>query len=537
MFDMQEGVYTAPRTRTVSRDGSHSIDWSSSFQGLWRRHALLQWLLGLGAMGAAALSVIIAHLMVYSWPPSMGTVSKEPVAYALAVFRAALAPEFRPYLALLFAAPLLYGAIYQWLGIFRPPSRQIVPFGEAWNIFKGAILGAALLAPIITALQSVQEREFPWIMLVYIAACVFAGVLLWRAGLLIVVLCAHALDIGLTRAAVIRRPGDPMDHLAEVMTSPGSDYHFRGFINLRDGDTGSGPDDRWLGGLHDLGTIINEHDLNEIVLAQDPSELSTDQRYYLAETCWSMGVDLKMVTPFHPFFHTSAAPEPLGDLSLLKVERVGLYATWPQMLKRLLDLLVAFFALLAISPILLVTMILIKLDSRGPIFFVQKRVGLNGRTFRMFKFRSMTHGADSSIHQNYLREYIKTGKANAVDENGQPVFKIASDPRVTRLGRFIRKTSIDELPQLFNVLKGDMSLVGPRPAIQYEVDEYEDWHRGRLNIRPGITGLWQVSGRNRLSFDDMVRLDITYIEEWSVWLDLRILLRTVPVVLHWDKAY
>jgi lipopolysaccharide/colanic/teichoic acid biosynthesis glycosyltransferase len=155
----------------------------------------------------------------------------------------------------------------------------------------------------------------------------------------------------------------------------------------------------------------------------------------------------------------------------------------------------------------------------------------------MIKFRSMRTGADTKIHQEYLQKMIQNGEHSEVDADGKPVYKIVNDPRITRLGRFIRKTSIDELPQFINVLRGDMSLVGPRPPIQYEVDAYKDWHMKRLYIRPGITGLWQVSGRSDLSFDDLVRLDFYYIETWSIWLDLTILARTIPVVFSRRGAY
>ena len=250
-----------------------------------------------------------------------------------------------------------------------------------------------------------------------------------------------------------------------------------------------------------------------------------------------MGAALKMVTPFQPFFRTSARPEMIGDVSVLHVENVGLYATWPQAAKRALDITISLATLILASPLLLLTVLAIKLDSRGPVFFVQRRVGLNGRTFPMIKFRSMRTDNDASQHKAYLKGLIKGGEAQAVDEQGKPVYKIKSDPRVTRVGRFIRKTSIDELPQLVNALLGHMSLVGPRPPIEYEVAEYEDWHLNRLHIRPGLTGLWQVSGRNRLSFEQMVRLDIDYIENWSLWLDLKILLKTIPVLLKSGEGY
>ena len=204
--------------------------------------------------------------------------------------------------------------------------------------------------------------------------------------------------------------------------------------------------------------------------------------------------------------------------------------------KRMVDIGGALFALLLASPILIATAIAVKLSSPGPVIFKQQRLGKRGAPFTFYKFRSMRTGADDSIHRQYVAKLIE-GDLSAVNQGDatQPHFKIKGDPRVTRVGHFIRRTSIDELPQLFNVLKGDMSLVGPRPPLPYEAEKYKSWHLRRvLEIRPGITGLWQVEGRNKTSFDDMVRLDLRYIRDWSPWLDLRILLKTVLVVLRGD---
>ena len=190
------------------------------------------------------------------------------------------------------------------------------------------------------------------------------------------------------------------------------------------------------------------------------------------------------------------------------------------LLKRLLDLTGAVFGLLVLSPLMLVVAIIIRVDDPGPIFFSQVRSGRNGRKFRMHKFRSMVVDA----------EKLKA-KLMAHNEMDGPVFKIKHDPRITKIGRFIRKTSIDELPQLFNVLVGEMSLVGPRPPLPSEVAQYKPWQRRRLSVKPGITGPWQVSGRNEISFEQWMEMDLAYIDNWSLWLDIKIILMTVPVVL------
>jgi exopolysaccharide biosynthesis polyprenyl glycosylphosphotransferase len=195
-------------------------------------------------------------------------------------------------------------------------------------------------------------------------------------------------------------------------------------------------------------------------------------------------------------------------------------------LKRAMDVLLVGAGLLVLAPLFAVVALAIKLDSPGPVFFAQERVGKHGRRFRMLKFRSMKQGADQQL--DTLR---------AKNEAIGPLFKIRQDPRITRVGRVLRRLSLDELPQLVNVLRGQMSLVGPRPPLPSEVDEYEDWQLGRLRAVPGLTGLWQVSGRSEVPFHDMVRLDLHYIRNWSLGLDLEILIRTIPAVLSSRGAY
>lgn len=197
-----------------------------------------------------------------------------------------------------------------------------------------------------------------------------------------------------------------------------------------------------------------------------------------------------------------------------------------QNLKRFFDVFVALLALIILSPLMIVTALLVKLTSPGPIFYRQERVGKWGKTFGCYKFRSMYIDADK-----------RKADLMAKNEADGPVFKMKKDPRVTLVGRFIRKMSIDELPQLLNVLKGDMSLVGPRPAVPNEVDEYDFNSRARLNVIPGITGLQQVSGRSDLNFQRWIELDLQYIEEQSLWTDIKILLKTIPAVIFARGAY
>jgi lipopolysaccharide/colanic/teichoic acid biosynthesis glycosyltransferase len=206
-------------------------------------------------------------------------------------------------------------------------------------------------------------------------------------------------------------------------------------------------------------------------------------------------------------------------------------------LKRAFDLALAVPALVVLSPVLAAIAILIRLDSRGPAIYRQQRIGLNGRPFIMLKFRSMRAEADPVTHQAHVARLIQKNLGpTELPGGGSASLKLAPDPRITRVGAIIRKTSLDELPQLFNVLRGEMSLVGPRPPIAYEVELYQDWHKRRLAATPGMTGLWQVSGRNRVSFEEMVRMDLDYIERQSLWLDLQLLAQTPLAVISGGGA-
>jgi lipopolysaccharide/colanic/teichoic acid biosynthesis glycosyltransferase len=208
-------------------------------------------------------------------------------------------------------------------------------------------------------------------------------------------------------------------------------------------------------------------------------------------------------------------------------------------LKRAIDVIGSIVALTFLSPVFLTIAVVVKATSKGPVFFRQHRLGEHGEPFVFLKFRSMYVGNDASIHQEYTKNLI-SGKAqrHPCEGNIEGVFKLTGDSRITSVGAFLRKTSLDELPQFYNVLKGEMSLVGPRPPIPYEVENYDVWHRRRLlEAKPGITGLWQVSGRSRVTFDEMVRLDLRYARTWSPWMDIKILLRTPRAVLLGQGAH
>jgi exopolysaccharide biosynthesis polyprenyl glycosylphosphotransferase len=248
------------------------------------------------------------------------------------------------------------------------------------------------------------------------------------------------------------------------------------------------------------------------------------------------GVEFRIAPSLFNCLPRKTEIDQIGALPVISLFREPL-SDAARITKRAADILVATVALIISTPIWLIIALLVKLDSPGPVLYKQERVGMDGRIFLLYKFRTMRVGADDVSHREYQRKYIAGHMTANLGDAEKPVYKQLADARITRWGRHLRRLSLDELPQMLNVLRGDMSLVGPRPPIPYEVEAYELWHRKRLDMKPGLTGMWQVSGRNRLTFDEMVRLDLFYIENWSLLLDIKIILRTLPVILRGDDAY
>lgn len=278
-----------------------------------------------------------------------------------------------------------------------------------------------------------------------------------------------------------------------------------------------------MGSIMNTKNKIKELNIDEVILAT--GKLHQQKVLDIIMECESEGVEFKLVPGILELIASRVSTDEIGGVPLLTVKEIRLQG-FNALLKRLFDVFASLSALLVLSPLILLVAIAIKIESKGPVFFSQKRVGKDGRTFDLYKFRSMVSGAE-----NMFEEIVAQKGGNIIR------FKAKDDPRITRIGKIIRKLSIDELPQLMNVLIGDMSLVGPRPPVPIEVERYSAWHKKRLRVRPGLTGLWQVSGRSELPFEDMIRLDIYYIENWSLWMDFRIILRTIPTVIFGTGAY
>jgi len=271
-----------------------------------------------------------------------------------------------------------------------------------------------------------------------------------------------------------------------------------------------------LGTVSELEKTLRQWPVDEVYFASTANEHATEVQAAI-RTCETLGMPFALPTCAYRLTRARVtSPDADGYAHFLSVRVKPLH--W--FMKRFFDIVASAGALALLSPLLVATAVLVRLTSRGPILFRQVRVGLHGRTFHMLKFRSMVANA----------EELKA-KLLAMNEQSGPVFKMKRDPRVTAVGRFMRKHSLDELPQLVNVLRGDMSIVGPRPPVPSEVASYEAWQRRRLSVRPGLTCVWQVSGRNEISFQDWMLLDMRYIDHWSLAQDFRLICRTVPVVL------
>jgi len=292
-------------------------------------------------------------------------------------------------------------------------------------------------------------------------------------------------------------------------------YKFIGYFNERS----LANDYKYLGTISEMLKLNGKETFDEVILSD--SNIAEDKKEEIVNYCNDNKIIFKLIPNAYEMKASNISVLTMGGIPVLEYSRTPL-SGWGKVIKRLIDLVGSSVAIIILSPVLLVISLLIKSSSKGPVLFCQSRVGRNGN-FICYKFRSMKEGADKE-HEEYIKKYGN-------------MFKLKDDPRVTSIGKFLRKTSLDELPQLFNVFLGNMSLVGPRPPMVEEVKYYTKWQRQRLGIKPGITGLWQVSGRSDLNFDEWVKLDLYYIENWSLWFDIKLLFKTLWVVIAGKGAY
>jgi exopolysaccharide biosynthesis polyprenyl glycosylphosphotransferase len=312
----------------------------------------------------------------------------------------------------------------------------------------------------------------------------------------------------------------------KMRQNPALGYRILGFV---DEDWTGLPDFQRTGfellcNFDELADFLRSNVVDEVVVTL-PMRSFHSRCSEIAELCEEQGIVIRFISNLFDLKKARFRSEDLEGDSLITHYTGGLEG-WPVVFKRAVDIMVSLNAIIVLLPLLAVTALLIRLTSRGPSVFVQKRLGLNKRHFGIYKFRTMVVDAEKRMKE-----------IEHLNEVSGPVFKIKNDPRITAIGRFLRKTSIDELPQLFNVLKGDMSLVGPRPLPIRDYEGFnEDWQRRRFSVRPGITCLWQIGGRSSISFEKWMELDLQYIDKWSLKLDLEILVKTIPAVLRGSGA-
>ena len=325
------------------------------------------------------------------------------------------------------------------------------------------------------------------------------------------------------RFMVLGNAADARRTVTKLTDAPGVKAELVGRVSLRPNDQTEdpgvdGPGIESLGDVNRLNRLVIENGVERVIIAPDAHD--QDETLHIIRMLKALGVKVSVLPRLLEVVGSSSTFDEVDGITLLGVRQYGLPKS-SGVLKRAMDLLGAALGVLVLSPVLIAIAAAIKLDTRGPVFFRQPRIGRQGKRFGMLKFRSMV--ADAERIKDELREH------NEVDGG---LFKITDDPRITRVGQFLRKTSLDELPQLLNVLGGDMSLVGPRPLVPDEDALIEGWQRRRLAVRPGMTGLWQIFGSSRIPMQEMVKIDYLYGANWSIWLDLKILLRTVPYVIR-----
>jgi exopolysaccharide biosynthesis polyprenyl glycosylphosphotransferase len=429
-------------------------------------------------------------------------------------------PSLHKFYGMIILVTLLWLALFKLLGLYD--KKDITSAAdEASSIIGATIIGTLSLLSLLFL-----YRGFWFSRGVLLYSLVICSVLmiLARYILSLVQREMYRREIGLRRTLIIGAGEIGQMLAAKMIAQKDIGYKVIGFLD--DDPAKKGQKVHGLAVFDSTANIrsqIKQLNINEVIVSSGtlPSQKILD----IITECEVEGVEFKLVPGILELIASRISTDEIGGVPLLTVKEIKLQGM-NAFMKRMSDFLFSATVLSLLSPILLIVIILIRLDSKGPIFFTQKRVGKDGRDFDLFKFRSMIFGAEE-----LFEKVVK-------DTGGDIIrFKAKADPRITRIGKYLRKFSIDEVPQFINVLKGDMSIVGPRPPVPIEVERYSSWHKKRLRVRPGITGLWQVSGRSELPFEDMVRLDIYYIENWSLWMDFRIVLRTIPTVLFGSGAY
>lgn len=436
-----------------------------------------------------------------------------PIAHALRMRFGSLAPleplgEYWP----LLARTLFIWVAVAWLTEVYGAYRKRPLTAEIFRLGRAILLTAAGLA----TLAYLEKHHISRVFVSLYMGVAFAWLSSSRIAIRSVARAIRRRGYNTRRYAVVGSGPLAREIVRTMGAHPEWGYEFAGFVV--DGPAPAAlARDKVLGSLDDFERLLRSTVLDEVTFVVSRERLSAVERMVLA--CEEQGISTRVCMDLFATRIATRSVEDLDGIPLLTLsttpsDSLALAA------KRAFDIFEAVVALIVLAPIFLVVAVAIRLESPGPIFFRQRRVGVYGREFNLYKFRSMYQDAEARLESLRAR-----------NEVSGPVFKMRDDPRVTRVGRFIRRASIDELPQFWNVLRGEMSVVGPRPPLPSEVKQYERWQLRRLSVKPGITCTWQVSGRSQISFEQWMELDLRYIDSWSLWQDVKILARTIPAVL------
>jgi exopolysaccharide biosynthesis polyprenyl glycosylphosphotransferase len=469
-------------------------------------------LISLGVAAADILLINLAFAVAY-W-----------LRYELQWFAAVDEAFFVPYgrfLGISLAMTVLLLGIYKLGGVYDMP-RGASWFDEVYRVLSGTATGIVLTVFVIVFFF----RPFLLSRLIFLYAGVMITVFLAlaRVGKRMVRNRLRRKGLGVDRVLIVGAGEVGRTVMRNIVAHPALGYHIVGFVD-DDPDKGSSDIGRFqaLGNTTNIPRLVKELAIDEVIITLP--WMYHRKIVSIVAQCERQHVRVRIVPDMFQMTLSHLDVEDLGGVPMIGVKEISIGRS-EELFKRAADVILSVVLLALLWPLFVIIGVIIKLESPGPVIFRQIRVGKEEQLFTCYKFRSMH--ADAEEQRESLMDR---------NEAGDVLFKIRDDPRVTKVGRLLRRTSIDELPQLFNVLMGHMSIVGPRPAPPSEVQRYLAWHKRRLEVAPGITGLWQVSGRSELTFDEMVLLDLYYIENWSPFLDLQIILRTLPTLLMGEGAY
>jgi len=445
--------------------------------------------------------------------------------------------RFAPYGALVLFVILIRVLALRYYDLYRLRG-EFSFFDDGIRVFKSTAIGSLLIvAAAFLYRGGFHYRAFSYARSVFVLDFLIALGSFYSIRLLVrsAQTFFRLRGVNLIPTLVVGRGPEAAFCIKEMRERPSLGYRVIGAVDSGALSTGVPATYEGVPVVSDLAGLpeaIRESGANEVIIAD--SHVDGDALFDVMMRCGRRrGVEFRIAPSLFNCLPSKTEVDQIGALPMIRLFREPL-SDFARGTKRISDIIIASLTLALLSPFWLLIALLIRFDSKGPVFYAQERVGMDGRIFVVYKFRTMRVDTDSEIHREYQRKFI-AGHAEAnVGDAKKPAYKLRDDPRITRVGRVLRRLSLDEVPQLFNVLRGDMSVVGPRPPIPYEVEAYELRHRKRLDMKPGLTGLWQVSGRNRLPFEEMVKLDLFYIENWSLLFDLKIILRTVLVMLRGD---